>query len=76
MQESTLEFAVSDPGRIQTRDLTMQKTQNHYQRSSIVGTPTSHSLATYATEIPAYFELWLKQLLILRKIKFLLQKIK
>jgi hypothetical protein len=74
-RKRTLEFAVSDPRRIQTRDLSMQKTQNHYQRSSIVGTPASYSLAPYTTEIPGYFALWLKQCLILPDIKFIVQKI-
>jgi hypothetical protein len=75
MQGKTVESAIGDPGGIQTRDLTMQNTQNHYQRGSIVGTPASYSLVPCPTEMPAYFPLWLKQRLILPKIKFLLQKI-
>ena len=75
MQGKTVESGIGAPGGIQTSDLTVQKTQNHYQRGSIFGTPASYSLVPCSTEMPAYFSQWLKQGLILLKIKFLVQKI-
>jgi hypothetical protein len=75
MQDKTVESTISDPGVIQTSIPTMQKTQNHYQSGSIVGTSASYTLVPCCTEMPAYFQLWLKQRLILPKIKFLVQKI-
>ena len=38
IQEKTVESAIGDVGGNQTSDLAVQKTQNHYQCSSIVGT--------------------------------------
>lgn len=75
LQEKTVESAIGDPGIIQTSIPNMQKTQNHYQRGSIFGTSASYTLVPCSTEMPAYFPLWLKQRLILPKIKFLVQKI-